>query len=1450
MLVSSRDRIECLHAIFACLRNASNGDKNLLRVSPTHWIGHIQDLPALRLLPVDWFRATTDEIRLPLPNPLTEILIRLQHELTDNLLRTAGESDEWSQTWGALRDRIRGICPRFTETRAINTMPVAVYLQTGHLRDAQWMAGSSLAHSTAPGHYYAATATRLHSIYRDALSSMGIPIHERSEHSSLLTGAPRAAINWSFAQCAVYSLVERVRDDVRLHKAPLEQTIAGITALGAYTAAMYAMCTAHRCTAAIGQVTRRSILVFAGETRRGTGDAAYGLTVVADKSSNVHLDARVCALPSTFVAQVDAYLRQLERLERRLSKAKTHDYPELMAAVRNALSGHGPLWFHFEHDAAVNENVAALNRPTLSSFWSEWHIPLPLVRHLFASNATEFAIAGHDIALQMGHAIDGNAFDASDPDSPAEFTARVAQPLDAYLAALGFEAIGAVRRHDPPKPCAALRAADIWALHREVQKARGERNRAALPIPTQEEKDTASGLVETLTTTAGSADIVSDSDEWSIAPDNIQALLENAAKRSIGTQIALREQIATAVEHRPENINRRIGKRIPAVPQLRGRENAYSEICITHLYASHWAHTAESIALEALDQCVDANDKNGLIASAAILLSLYGAGCTTARLLALMDPDTPLHGFERLASGVIAGIPLNRAKGRRCARESQMVSGSVFPIVAGLRRHLSKPPTESQLSKALRKQSQINALFAGQRDPLNLLLAVAGLARQIHAPGTRAAWETGRLASVGPSIERLAPLLGARIDRPVSSPAQLPTAPPPLVAERKPRVAHRNYRRLTRLLHDITQASDTKKRALELEALHAEFERTYGASGLLTLLAGFATHLWRRRKLAASTAYDYLTTIGARLVREFDATDVHELDTDALEQCLREIALNARTGSKRQSSSAVPVAILGFVDLLTDNGLEIDAGQIFDGLNVTVERNPGYLASQEEMNAIRHGLASATEAAIADAHNETTPDETNIAECAALIQMPSGLRLREAAGLMKADLSLDADQVAVTVRPIKRRGLKSRASKRTVVVPVADDHHTRLSETLTRLEDRRSQATDLLLATDGGTRVGALARTMASAFRVSATPVITGRQARSHIARHNLATAAQIAVHSDQVVSHLTESDGFSLATLNTTRRRFLSLQRLPARVRLRYASRQLGHGSVTTTMTWYGHALSLMHCGPTYLRGIDRRLEATLIGRPLRDIDTWRMRHGGVMVNDRATQLWRFDPAWVGTTIHPVAETIDFSKVSLASKDFANIAPPTCRLLALIALHEREGYARMVAANRIRMRFDRHEYLLASLSRYDDAFNLRYLTGRRLRYRNHLRVPRAHHLLPFFKAIDAAITSSAIAPAELRNWVLEQLPKSQTTLVFDQSTYLLYEQLAKRKRVSAVIESREQYTLTLEKADRKLILLVIAGVALEIADSHGPRTDADPIAGSHAVDLKEPNHAGRSSEQ
>ncbi|WP_293623904.1 hypothetical protein [Salinisphaera sp.] len=1388
MLVTGRRRDECIYAIRNYLGDSMATVEGSLRVTDTGWTGTIPQLPELRGLPESWFDRPVRELDLPFAKPLAGALSRLAGMKSLAILDQIGATESWAHTWTEVRDKLRSEVPRFTETRLMHTLPVAVFLVTGHLREPQWLAGSSLEHSLASSHYYATPATRLRTIYSDALTSFGIELSGDVGSAHILVGAPRAAVRFERAQIAFSAMVSSTSGRVRLSKAPLPVMVDGVAALGLYLAILFGATTANRFTAPIAQMTRRHFL-----SPRKSGPR-WTWAMVADKTTEPELDARICVLPELFTRQLEGYVRQLERLQRQLEKNE-HENVALLASVRGALSGDGAFWF-----AVTGEECSYATQPltphAIASAWPEWAVPLPLLRHLFASNAVKFNLAGSDIALQMGHSIGGTPFNECDPDSPFEFAERLADGLQLYLHALGCELIGTVTRYDPPADLAAPPADSIISAYRRLAKARRDRSAQSRIRPDEAERlrgiELARACVEQAT---------KDKD-WLVPPEAIQTLLEEINEEPLPIQQATREALNTHIAKAAVGHGGARQLRRPYVPPLHIPDRAHSALALVNLDATRWSLELEKICLTSLDRGLGKNDVDATLAATVLLLALYGAGTTQDRILRLLDPTIPLHTFDGFERGVIAEVPLSSQPGSDDVPECQLLTGDVVPLIAFQRRCRTRPPTIPQLDTALRAQPELRPfLSTAKGSVLADALLLVGLARQAFLPGTRSAWERGALQTVGLALERACPLFGAQ------APAEF--TPAHVYSNQNNQFPARasglnEYRSLRRLVHDLNDASKRRVAVTQLAHRHQQLTDRFGATSLIALLAALVVYLRDERQLADSTAYDYLVAIGRRLITHVGAGNIFDIESDDFEAALRQIAIEERSGGTRRGIGVVAPAIAHFARVLARVGFDLDLARVFDGLDVQTPRQPGYVAVQWEIDAIVGDLAVATDTALDTLALDTSADTAALAEAAIRIQMSAGLRLRETAGLMRRDLHLQS-ALTVHVHPTRRRGLKTLSSRRLVSVPIDVENTSRIQALLPRLARSSNLDSDLLLAAPG-MGIPAVARAISTAFRRHASMRIMDRHARSHVARHNHATAAILATHPTHTISPLQTLK--PVAGLNAAPARLHPVRHVPRCLQLRYLSRQMGHATPRTTLIWYAHSITLLHSQVPPWAGLPRGTEAALLGYPATHIDRWRTHRGAT---DTTPHLSRWNSAWLPAALHkrqpPKHET------PAATIPTSNIAL-TAELAGRVALYVREGIATLTGAYHCGVSLERYRVVVDLLGEHDRGLRLNYLTGRRRRARSRLRIPRAHDQGPALREIDVALTECRIKRDDLRRWLLKQLSQpTDNDLLFDRESEELFNLLSRHKRM----QRRTGYgmDLVLEKADRRHLLLALAVICM-----------------------------------
>lgn len=1392
MLVTGRRRVECAHALANFLDKRETEVEGALELTTTTWRSSLPKFPSLGALPTDWFEKTGDHLILPLPASMSVALSRLQARATSAEAPLFAATPEWDSDWQALRSRLRNQCPRFTETRAIHTLAVQIFVHTGHIRESQWIVGSTFEHSSAAGHYYVAAAARFRDTYRTALSSMGIlevlPDHETGEY---LVGAPRAAIRWDQAHHAIEALVAKTDAAVRLGKTSLDRVLAGVHALGAYLAILFGAVTAHRFTAPIATITRRDFWLDAVD------DPACGLCVVADKSTEPALDARVCVLPQIFTAQMQAYLRQLERAERLL--AGHVQQVDLLSSIRAALAGDGPLWFGQISPKEANSSL--LDRSALAATWTEWQIPLPLLRHLFASNGIRFGIAGSDIALQMGHSLGDEVFDACDPDCPAEFARRTANALQSYVEALGFRVIGETKRHDPPTELAPRPTDSIRSDMKSLAALRSKRQNASLDEPTVDEQELGARLVAQ----SDAAKPISCDSQWLVDPTDIQGLLVSCRSESIGVQRAVRAHLDALINQRKSEITTR--RRRPFVPRLQTPTNTYGQIHSLHFDAVRWALAIEQAAHQALYRGLRQSNSALTQAAAVVLLAAYGAGTTTDRLLKLIDSQTPLHAFQGHQSGIFAEVALTPNTHDSGNSECQSLTGDPVALLTALRRQANRtPPSRRRIESAMNRHAELKAFCSEAKRSVDDVLAIIGLARQVFISGTRSAWERGELASVGPALPQLASLMSSRL--PVTQDVVTESSPRSPAIPTEPADGIYAYRRLRRLAHELAVGRDVAGNRRRLRAMAARFKTDFGNTSLITLLTGYVVYLRNEKVLADSSSYDYLTAIGTRLVRSLGPGDVHRLDPNEIELALRDVAIQSRSGGRRAGASSVAAACAHLANYLDRFGIHLDLARSFDGLHFDGPRRPGYWSTQAESDRIREALAARTNKVLADASLARAADATVVSEAGILIQMHTALRLGEVSGLMSRDLSMTTSGLSVHVHPIKRRGLKTLASRRVSSVPLASGSATRLQTLLARINDRTSNTGDLLLGVTPTADVPSIAGLMTTAFRSTSSCFTHSGSARGHVARHNAGTAAAFATHPFAMTQAI--STAGEIADSKTRNRCLEALKELPRRLQFRYQTRQLGHGAPRTTLVWYSHAVPLMHAQVHPWRGLSRDLEARCLGLRPSDIDRWRTHQGGTQI-DRVAFLNRYRNRWTHAHCHRRRAS---SKRTDQQTDVGGVRVSLNAVTAFrVALRIRAGHDPQSAAHDVGVSRQLYENISKVLHREDSDLDLHYLSGRRRRPRARVRLPRSLDLEPVFESIDKLVTRCQMTGAQLREWV-SQNRSNTDQLKFDDESWPLADAINDARRRRAGDQTSQLPEVSLPPTDKKIVLLICAALA------------------------------------
>ncbi len=1409
MLITGRNRAECIHALRNYLTDHESLVLGAMSIGEGFWRTSVQWLPDAGKQPEGWFHEVATQLRLPLPTSLNSCIQHLKSKDSSTNPLDFGETPQWTESWAAARDHLRTICPRFTESRCMRSMAVSVYLRTGHTRESQWLTGGTLEHPTAGTHYYAASAADLAGYYAAAIKSFGIETAADCATNTGYAGAPRAGIRFDRASVAVGALSSRSISLVNLSKGSVEQVINNVQVMGSYLAIMFAAATAHRSTAHIGTVTRRDFLPVDSTLIHA---CTTGISLVADKTATPALDARVCALPTLVMSQLAAYIRQLERLNRLLTQSQDGKYAIVAAAAERALSGAGPLWFDVE-SYNLSFSVTAHSSRSLSSAWPEWELPLARLRHLFASNAGGFGVSGADLAQQMGHAVDEEPYGAADPDAPALFANRISESLEQYLSALNFALVGSTARHDPPAPIESLPAIEILSAYTELKRLRRARAAAQLTLPTDLEKSTAAELVAELESVSSKTDVNDES--WIINPLLIRSALDRSHQFSIGVQQSLRQQTNELISRLGGATSKKHKLRRPYVPPIRPPLTTFSQISHSHFAAATWAFDVEARALHCLKTAIDSGDNDSAVIAGLVLLSMYGAGTTVDGLIALVDPTTELHAFSGHPFGIVCAFPVDRSEITIEKAPTQLLTSDAVALVTYIRRQYPNGIEKKYVAQRL--ASQLNLFAASREAPLQLddVLRIVSLAREVYVPGTRAAWEAGQLSSVGPTLSRLAPIFGSTIppnivEKPQTNHLAAPTPTPPGRALTL-------YRELRALVYRHACGNSTAPTFYrELEKISPSSSTRYQSTNPHNLLVDFVKYMRYEKDLAPRTVYDYLTRVGLKLASLFGGKTLIDIAGEDIEQCIRVIATNVRSGDPRRDVQGVASASFHLSQVLERFDISIDLARIFDGFELgTPPRNGGYWTSSREMEQIQTRISERQRVSLETPQPPSLVDELTIAKAGSFIQSTAGLRISEVSGLLKKDLYLTENEFTVHLHDTARRRLKSRSSKRVIRVPLTASEAFELRSALNRLSKRDSSTGDLLLGTTPKADIQSIGRIIAGNFSESAALSIQKTHARTHIARHNYASAATLVTHPLSYAGHLLAAPEINDGVRHA-RYRLAPLLNLPRRIQFRYLSRQLGHASAHTTLTWYAHPLALLSAQAGPWCGLPRELESRLLGQPRRRIERWRSLYA--TKDEYATEFdiacWNFD--WLDATVHSQKATANGSdSLPLDVPDYEKPVDPleniTCALIAQAALLFRKGIDTYHASHALGLTHERYINLLSFLHEFDRGQRLNYLTGRRQRPQGHLRVPRASHLTQFFRRVDQEIDRGVLDADALRSWVHLQTQKPQKELYFTDSTSTLVSELLAFARTEFELGSSGEATVRTERSDRLLIILVLS---------------------------------------
>lgn len=343
----------------------------------------------------------------------------------------------------ALRDEV---FREFSLRRLRNTLASAVYTGCGDDGLAQIAAGHSLGHTNAKLHYYSNVQGRMHRQFAWALAGW-LPRHWSWVVRCLpcdetVFGLPRSRLPDAQVSAAIECLAARA-DELPPPRAGSADLCLHHNQLTAYVVAFFAACTAHRLTQHLQEITRRNLILR-------WASHAYGVATFLDKLTVCALSSRAAALSPMVVVQIEVYLAHLSRLVGRLER-QGRRHRHAIQALKAAISGDGPLFVDLEHDDQFRgyTTVRPFTTSDLSRLWPEWNYPGYVLRHRHASFGWRFGLNRDDVTRQMGHAVEGVAFDSGDPDSAIRCVERLAlarpgekeAPLDRALRIEGWRVV-------------------------------------------------------------------------------------------------------------------------------------------------------------------------------------------------------------------------------------------------------------------------------------------------------------------------------------------------------------------------------------------------------------------------------------------------------------------------------------------------------------------------------------------------------------------------------------------------------------------------------------------------------------------------------------------------------------------------------------------------------------------------------------------------------------------------------------------------------------------------------------------------------------------------------------------------------------------------------------------------------------------------------------------------
>lgn len=1114
------------------------------------------------------------------------------------------------------------------------------------------------------------------------------------------------------------------------------------------------------------------------------------LALVHDKGKDPSIDQRVSALPPLVGVQISALLKRGQKLRARLKRVLGNPWVDVVTALDAACNGTGPLWFRIDPE---KQSVSTLNRTVLKEIWPEWKPPIEWARHLFASSLAGLEMNGGDIAQHMGHRIDSPPFSFVDPDCPIDFGVRCAPAIAAYLEKLGFEHIGDIQRRNRPVPAPHLvSASDIVSRADADLRVVSEINDEEIPIAGEAEEEAMRRVTEFLSKQPSHPVYVVDPhtiDDWLNGPQsnrNTSRALQAAIRSTLAKQLAVRSEALA-------------GKKLPAVPQLRRRQWEPASVRSAHFDAVRWARCAHDWAFGTIAERQRLSPAKEIVCGI-VLIACWGMGTTRQHIVQLLSVSTELHSADELRGHAAAALHTEEDDPRYV--QIQAIPMDVIALLARLRALLTEVDADTYIDDAWQDaETFLPKLGSRKRKaPLDLALAVIALARQVTTGGDRAAWERGELRAVGPVLERYFAALQNNLKKQTHRPdaVSINTIQRPVKADVTQDI--RRFRAMRKAVWYVKVHRNTGHYRTLLEDCLNDIANELPPSCIIGMMAALVRLRLEADGLEWSSLHGYISTL-AQLVRKIGTLDLAVLEPATLIDPARLMILTYETSGKthkREKADSVISALSWLLGGFDEIGIDIDLSEITEGLRHEGPRKGGFWISSKEQRWVLGQLSAWTESVYADTGQLGRAQGFAAAELGARIQLSNALRQGEVSHLKVIDLRINGGWVQANVRPRASHTLKRIASKRPTQVSTSQDYADRIIALRNRIQNRRLDTNSELLSTDFRMAHAAIASRNSATFRASCATVVPINYARSHVGRHDFASAVGFTLRAEAfrgVMLHLPHSESLKTDWLSA----------LPVRVRLMYFSRQLGHGHPNSTLEYYDHTVPLLVDTARHWRTLPSQTNAKLLGsRPA----TYRK------------ALYRFETA-EKKTHPPWLSYVDVDWHADPADECIAYEPPPVpsgstneRLLETIgeiALGLRQGLVTDTLANEIGLSESITDAVGLELRHCASFLKLPYLPESGSHETTSSRRPRAGRLSPILCALDQAIADGSLSFLALLDWCERNVSEAaKTALGFGSSDAAIREAFSSRGPFNKPAQHSEFLEVkTLSQHERQWFLLV-----------------------------------------